>query len=92
MSRVEDEVVLWLTEREYIHVAVLAAIGSGAAPTSDLCGRRSVCLLGLSEDDEVALGRLLGAAFESDHESHVEGGGELAECLGGGGVLAALDA
>jgi len=35
-------------------------------------------LLCLPEDDEVALGRLLRAAFESDHEPHVEGGRELA--------------
>ena len=31
------EIVLWLTERGHIHVAVLAATGSGAAPTSTWC-------------------------------------------------------
>ena len=30
------------------------------------------------EDDEVARGRVLGAAFEADHKPHVECGGEFA--------------
>ena len=53
--------------------------------TLDVDGRRAAghstyatSALGLSEDDEVALGGLLRSAFEADHEPHLECGGELA--------------